>query len=1133
VNLRRATALLVLILAVCLLSAGSLSAQTVQGVVTGTIFDKSGGVVPGVKITLTNEGTNVTQETASGKTGEYQFSLVPPGTYTLSVTANDFAVMKFHGIVVEASQTVPQNITLEVASGHQTIEVNSQGSIVQTSSSDLDTTVNTRTIEYTPLLTRNVFDLAFLAPQMSPGMDFTPTSGGARESGTEYLLNGADNNDNSNEGAYNITPPLESVAEFTILTNNFSAEYGRSAGAVVSAIQKSGTNQFHGVLYEFHRDRGLSANDFFSNQHDAPKPQFIRNQFGGEVDGPIKKDKAFFQFSYDRLVVHTGSNLVVQVPTAAELAVMTANAGPIGAAFLKKFPLRTSENQSCLFGDAAATGHIGCFNTYDPNQTSQNAYSFKLDYVLRSKDRLTFTANIQRATNTDAFGGNTASATVQPFGATDLENYHQLVLTETHTFSPTLLNEFTLAHNRHHSDAFEGDGSFTDPEIFIDGANYDFFTLQAGPNSSGVVMAFTQDRWQLQDAVIYTHGAHTLKIGGGWQYGILYRNWDVGGPGFYEFANTTGGPIPASARGPNSTITNVNYPDSNFQNDFPYFQELGIDPATGAKANDYRHFIGKDGDLYANDSWKVSPRLTLNLGLRWEHFGAPTEANGKIGQFTNLAFNCGLGYAGCISQARMNAVESMWPSRWKDFAPRVGFAWDIFGNGKTSLRGGYGIFYDRIFDTVWSNGAWNPPFFAQVDHDATSGDLVFYSVPAAIGPAYDPAVGPGRSTLRSMDVSMKDASSQNFYLGIERQIEQNFLFRVSYQGSLGRHLPVLQNLNRYDGLFYDGAGKPPNPQYTGFNYRSNSAASNYNALITEIQKRFSSGLQFQFGYTYSKLMDNDSDIFAGQTLSGSFSSPYYYVSNSRVRDEYASGSFDHTHAFKLNFVYQLPFLRKATGFVGRALGGWQVSGFYQGYSGHPIQVYNSRLRFYGNGVDSKGINENIGGDYNQDGVFNDHPIYVGGGSPYSGGSPADGIFKDNNPIGCGFTGQLSSASATAACNAAFGVVTANRLFVNPPGEGVKFGMGRNGFRGPWYNNTDLAVSKDFTITERYRLRFRADAVNAFNHPNFDGIDSNLNSGTFGRAQFLVGDGGIYGPGFGGSWGNGIARRWQLSLRFSF
>jgi hypothetical protein len=252
-----------------------------------------------------------------------------------------------------------------------------------------------------------------------------------------------------------------------------------------------------------------------------------------------------------------------------------------------------------------------------------------------------------------------------------------------------------------------------------------------------------------------------------------------------------------------------------------------------------------------------------------------------------------------------------------------------------------------------------------------------------------------------------------------------------------------------------------------------------------------------------------------------------------VRDEYASGSFDHTHAFKLNFVYQLPFLRKATGFVGRALGGWQVSGFYQGYSGHPIQVYNSRLRFYGNGVDSKGINENIGGDYNQDGVFNDHPIYVGGGSPYSGGSPADGIFKDNNPIGCGFTGQLSSASATAACNAAFGVVTANRLFVNPPGEGVKFGMGRNGFRGPWYNNTDLAVSKDFTITERYRLRFRADAVNAFNHPNFDGIDSNLNSGTFGRAQFLVGDGGIYGPGFGGSWGNGIARRWQLSLRFSF
>ena len=270
-----------------------LRGQTVQGVVTGTVFDKTGGVVPGATVTLTSEGTNVSQLQVTATDGSYRFSLVPPGTYTVTVTAPSFAEKVNRGIIVRASQTVPLNVTLELTSVATTLEVTGASPLVQTASSDLTSSVDRKTIESTALLSRNVYDLAFLAPQVSLGMDLKPTSGGARQSGTAYLLNGAENNDNFSEGGINVVPALESVGEFTMLTNSMSAQYGRAAGAIVSTSQRSGTNKFHGVLYEFNRNRSLNASDFFQNRQGSPKPKYIRNQFGGEIDGPIIKNKTF------------------------------------------------------------------------------------------------------------------------------------------------------------------------------------------------------------------------------------------------------------------------------------------------------------------------------------------------------------------------------------------------------------------------------------------------------------------------------------------------------------------------------------------------------------------------------------------------------------------------------------------------------------------------------------------------------------------------------------------------------------------------------------------------------------------------------------------------------------------------
>lgn len=1109
-------------------SASIASAQTVQGVVTGTVFDSSGSVLPKAGVTLTNTGTGIQQKATTALDGSYRFSLVPPGMYTLNVKADGFTEKQIADIKVDPSQTTPVNVTLSVATATATVEVEASDTLVQTATADLATTVSAKTIESMPLLSRNVFDLAFMAPAVTQGMNLNPASGGARESGTGYLLNGADNNDNFSEGGINITPPLESVSEFTVLANQMTAQYGRAAGAVVvSAIQKTGTNNFHGVGYEFNRNRSFNASDFFANRDGNPKPKYIRNQFGGEIDGPIVRNKTFFSFAFDRIdrrQVDLGIQSF-QVLTPSELTAVTNGAGPLAKSYLQKYPQLTSTR---LCPDQAANapesiGHIGCVNVVSPLNTGTNFYFGRIDHNFSSQDRASVTVNFNRQLQTNLYGGGHPYQ--QPIPANYHDNYHHLALVETHVFSPQLINEFTVAHNRHLSDGLAGDGNLSDPEIAVDGLDYGGYGFGIGPYE-GFNYSFTQDRWQMQDNLSWMKGKHTFKFGFGWQYGIVYRNWDLGGPGYYEFGNVLGKTAASYGylQGDGSIFGDVDSTESNFQKDFPYFQELSVDPRSGKKADAYRHYTMKDANFFVQDDWKVSPRLTLNLGLRWEHYGAPGEVNGIIAQFTNL--NCTS--IDCVRNARVTPVDRMWKTRNTDFAPRFGFAWDVFGKGRMSLRGGYGISYDRIFDNVWSNGAWNPPFYGLLDFAADSGDRIFYTVPGSISQAaYVPNSLPGpagRVSVRTMDVGMKDTSVQSFYLGVERQFLQNILVRANYQGSFGRHLPVLMNLNRYDGMRYNAtfADRRPNSLYTGFNYRANNVTSNYNALVTELQKRFSRGLQFQFSYTWSKLMDIGSDLFTGESTQGSYSQPYYFVSNNATQLERGPGGFDHTHNYKFSFLWEVPLMKGQKGFLGRVLGGWQLSSFYQGYSGHPVEVYNGRTRSRSATLDPNGIGENLGGDYNFDNVLNDHPNFLGNSveAAYSGKSPADGIFTDNNRIGCGFAGMRSTAAQVAACNRSFGVTSPNSLFVNPGGVGSRFGMlGRNVFRGPWFNGLNASLMKNFKMTEQVKLQFRFEAINVINHPNFDGIRTDLSSSQFGRAQILVGD--------------APARRLQMGVRVTF
>jgi hypothetical protein len=1210
--MKKCTAYLLLtVVAVLCLASGTLG-QTVQGVITGTVTDPSGASVPSATVTITNVGTNASQTSTTESDGTYRFSLVPPGTYTVEVKASNFAGFRASGVVVQASQTVPLPIKLELARGKEIIEVTEQSPLVQTATSDLATQIDRATILNAAIADRDVFSsLPYSAPTVAPGLDMSPTSGGAREAGTAYLLNGADDNDNFSAGAINIRPPLESVQDFTIKTNAMSAEYGRGMGAVVSANQVSGTNKFHGAIYEFNRNALLNANDWFYDRdyHGDPstfpkRPKYIRNQFGGEIDGPIKRDKTFFSFAYDRIKLSASTTQAQNfVPTTAGLANLLASANGDGSGkssvaqqILAAYPPVTSDKPCpSVDPDGEFTGQgtgywnnglpnpVGCLAFSDPQHDSENVYYGRIDHNFSSNDKISFAVNLFRQQFVDVFGGGPLT-TKGPINGTTNNHYHNFTLTETHVFNSRIVNEATVTHNRHYNVFLAGDGTNTTPSITIDNQTGGClgFSL-GGPFEGGQVQGFTQDRWGATDNLSWTKGHHSLKFGGGMQHGVLYRNWDLGIPGFYEFGELnainvdTGSGLPSAnpvtsvAACPlgaqilpscdagsdsdalttttvlqtNATLANViNETNANFASDYPYFQETSVNPATGAKADAYRHYTYHDYYWFIQDDWKVTARLTINLGLRWDRFGAPSEAHGIMAQFTNLG--CDISQFSCIQGLTVGPVSRMWPTRNKDFAPRIGFAWDPTGKGKMAIRGGFGIYYDRIFDNIWSNGAWNPPFYGLADFENDIGDAINYSNPASLGSAYDPSI-PGcqipnaatancighRVSIRTMDQRMKDSSGDNYYFGIERQVLGGLLLRANYQGSFGRHLPMLENYNRVDGIGYynfnNGAPRTslsplrPNALYTGFNYRSNSVSSDYNALVLEAQKHMGHGLEFQTSYTWSKLLDVNSELFAGCSTIGSVTAPYYYISNALPGLSHGPAAFDHKHAYKFNVTYELPFFKAQKGFAGHALGGWTLGSLMQVYSGHPVDIYVGAL---GSGastrkvakdalgnlvLDPNGVPYNIGGDYNLDGVLNDHPVYLGSsiGAAYSGGSPADGIFKDNNRLGCGEAGLPATVANIAACNASLAGSTPNSLFGNPdyptgstPFE--RFGsLGRDVFHGPKFIQMDLALSKSFKLTERVKLDFRAQAQNLTNHPDFDCINGNLVQTTFGQSQCLA------------------------------
>jgi len=1140
-------------------------AQVGQGEITGLATDPSGASVPDAKVTLTSSATGESRDTLTTSAGIYRFVAVPVvGTYAIKVEASGFKTVEVTGIVVSTGTVVTQDIQLEIGAATQTVLVEAGAEDTDTSDSSVSTLVDRRLWQSLPLETRTQNTFINILPGVVPDQ-FAGTTRGAAVNGTRpgmsnYLLDGYDNNDQGQggagvgglEGAPGAVTQLspDAIQEYRVITNDFPAEYGKGGGFVNDTVLKSGTNHWHGSLFEYNRVQAFAANDFFSNAAGI-KDRLVRNQFGGSTGGPIVKEKTFFYATYERHMRRQASPIVTTGTTqdfisfvqsgAFETFMETnsggfcvANFGPTKAcpgAFSKSatlgpnfatllakgpFPLATknltptaagyitSPLSSLGFAQIKYPVNVyGRVTVIDPVKLDQNKGSIKVDHKLSRKAQLSGTYAIIDSFTQDAFRGSDGAigpALVNP-------SRSQLFgMTLTYTFTPVLINQFRASYLRRLSNLPDAPGLQGIPSVT---SSFDPLGVAFG-NSFSQPRFFTDNQFQYQDSVTYVHGKHTFKAGGEYR---RTRN----GSSFQNFRNSAIAPWDVE-----NLLTDGFFGDAADLVAFgaPTLGGIGeadasINPQTNGFPEYYRGYRANEVAWYFQDDFRVAPRFTINAGLRWEYFGPPhnfrpgIDSNFYFGPtvtpilgttITNPTANPffpsnsppAAGFRRGTFQVR---DHDLWHKDLHSFGPRLGFGWDVLGSQKVVLRGGYGIFYDRLYNTIFENLRFNPPLFAiaslggnvngvPVGPLATPG---LYQVPFRSPEAF---AGVGITPMPlQMDENLVNAYIQQFHLGTEWEFAHNFVLSLNGIGTIGNKLIGLIDPNTFDGrtacatprprpacVAAFKAGKIPsttfsrdriNTSIASDHFRTNAFRSNYYGLQIEGRKIFSSGLQFNANYTYSHAIDEVSDILNNGR--GQFTYP---TDTTNIALDRGNADFDIRHRFVVSYYYELPLFKS-----NRWLGGWSWSGITTIQKGVPIQLIGSA-------------------DTNRDGHSTDRPVYTGSGSISNAiqhsKSPADGYF---NPS------LFANFTCPASIN--FG------LFCNGP-------LGRNTLIGPGFINFDMGLAKKFKITERLALQLQGNFFNIFNHPNFQNPDGSLANcipdpvtglctGTFGKSLATYGD----------------------------
>jgi hypothetical protein len=1203
------TRFLLVFTVLCLL-AGTMWAQGGTGELTGLVTDPSGAVVSNATVTLTNNATGEKRTTVTTAAGIYRFPALPVvGSYILETAPTGFKSAKVANIVISVGTVVSQDLTLQLGTSTEQVTVEAGVQQVQTTESSISDLVDRRVWQQMPLETRdqnNFINLLAGSAQgnivfaMNGGTDRGAAVNGTRSGTGNYMVEGFDNNDQglgggnavntgSSTGGANTSISPDAIQEYRVIEHNFSAEYGKAGGFVTDTVLKSGTNSWHGSLFEYNRIQALAANSFFSNRGGF-EDHLVRNQFGGSVGGPIIKDKTFFYFTtefrrdrssnpltgnsltpdfinfvnsgqFEQFMEATGPYAGVNIsPTnnnngyqgspfcglagCAGAFAAESTLGPIAKNLLATQPLPLcvpgAHNCASLTNIAsglytgAGTNFVGSavrwvqpdgvtpineFGSVTVGQGdtfNQARYTAKIDHRIGNNDSLTGSYLYDNGDNDQQWAGG-----VNIFGP-DLPSHargQNAGITWSHTFSPTVLNQARFAYTRHTAD-FPGSAAQNAAGIPTIQTSVDAFQGGFG-NSNNLPQFFTENEFNYKDDISITRGKHNFKAGAGY---TRTRNGSTFNADFNGFF------LPY---GVEDILTDMQFSGSadNLFAHGPYYgswfyAEASINPTVtpAVRPNYYRGYRANELAAYFQDDWRIHPRLTLNLGVRWDYFGPPHNFQSNLDSnfYTGapvLPLTCGGVPCQQLNQflPQNNPViaafgtgslqvrnSEIWNKDTNNFGPRVGFSYDVTGKQKLVMRGGFGIAYDRMYNNIFENIRFNPPFFCFCNFgkfvnnvpgsaQATPG---IYTVPFTSFSLFNsPTIFPNglpKTSPRAIDQNLVTAYYQQANYGFQYEIAKDLIWETNYVGTFGRKLIGIKNLNTYPGRRAGGinplSGQPndsvrPNPLVNNINLRTNGFSSNYNAFQTSLRKRFANGLMFNANYTYSKALDQISDTFTPRGAAGVVQP----TDSLNPQLDYGPADFNIKHRFVVSYSYDLPFLKAS-----RWLGGWSVSGIVTAQSGVPFAPYNGST--------------SGSGDVSKDGVFNDRLAYVGPGSithAYLSSSPANGYFNASyfNNVVCPPTVN-------------------GGLWCEGPSVGQ---INRGSLTGPGYVDVDMSLAKRFKITESAGLTFQASFFNLFNHPNFALPDANFAdlTTTFGKsvATALPGQGG--------------ARVGQLALRFDF